>query len=121
MNNNIITSDRANVLLDRMLDLSFKRQGVIANNMANASTPNYIRKDVEFEETLKKTLELGDGSDLERLRMKTVEDLSSAPGSDGNNVHVSKELNHMMQNGLQYDLANKVLMTKIRILKAAIK
>lgn len=120
MSDGIISGDRTNVLLDRMLELNFKRQGVISHNMANANTPGYIRKDVKFLEELKKTLQMGDLDDLSQLRTTTVEDLEHAPRSDGNNVNISRELNTMMQNGLEYKLANRILSTRIKLLKSAI-
>ena len=37
-------------VLDKAADASWLRNEVISNNIANATTPNFKRKDVEFEE-----------------------------------------------------------------------
>ncbi|MBR1629375.1 MAG: hypothetical protein IJ679_08960 [Lachnospiraceae bacterium] len=39
-------------LLDKAADASVKRETVIANNLANADTPTYKRKDIDFSRTL---------------------------------------------------------------------
>ena len=39
-------------VVDRALDASYLRETVIANNIANADTPYYKRKDVNFQDVL---------------------------------------------------------------------
>ena len=39
-------------LLDKAADASFKRETIIANNIANADTPTYKRKDIDFAKTV---------------------------------------------------------------------
>ncbi|MBR1635092.1 MAG: hypothetical protein IJ682_08545 [Lachnospiraceae bacterium] len=39
-------------LLDKAADASAKRSTILANNLANADTPNYKRKDIDFSKTL---------------------------------------------------------------------
>ena len=53
LNSNVF--DYINVL-DKAADASWIRNEVIANNIANATTPGYKRQDVSFEEELKKAL-----------------------------------------------------------------
>ena len=36
-------------VLDKAADAAYIRNDVLANNIANASTPNYKRQDVQFE------------------------------------------------------------------------
>ncbi len=48
---------------DKAMDASYQRMTLIANNLANADTPNYKRKDIDFQdiflEELKKTQQPG--------------------------------------------------------------
>ena len=44
-------------LLKRGLDVSVLRRNVIANNIANAETPNFKRSVLNFESTLKRALD----------------------------------------------------------------
>ena len=43
-------------VLDKAADASWKRETVLANNIANVNTPGYKRKDLDFESTLKEEL-----------------------------------------------------------------
>ena len=43
-------------LLDNTADVSWQRQTLIMNNIANATTPGYKRQDIEFESVLRKEL-----------------------------------------------------------------
>ena len=50
-------------VLDKAADASMLRHEVISNNIANNDTANYKRRDVKFEEYLKKELSSGDNLD----------------------------------------------------------
>ena len=43
-------------VLDKAADASWKRETVLANNIANVDTPGYKRKDIEFQKVLDKKL-----------------------------------------------------------------
>ena len=45
-------------VLGKAADASWKRENIIANNLANVNTPGYKRKDIDFGAVLNK--ELGD-------------------------------------------------------------
>jgi flagellar basal-body rod protein FlgB len=47
-------------ILEKGLDASWTRNEVLANNIANADTPDFKRSDIEFESVFQKAL--GDGS-----------------------------------------------------------
>ena len=44
-------------LLQRSMDVSSLRYGVIANNIANADVPNFKRSEINFEASLKRALD----------------------------------------------------------------
>ena len=46
-------------VLDKASDASFKRETLIANNIANADTPTYKRKDLDFQGILEHELKVG--------------------------------------------------------------
>jgi flagellar basal-body rod protein FlgB len=54
----MITSNAFNYInvLDKAADASYKRETIISNNIANVTTPNYKRQDLEFEDVLEKKL-----------------------------------------------------------------
>ena len=45
-------------VLDKAADASWKRETVLANNIANVNTPGYKRKDLDFESTLKEIIRI---------------------------------------------------------------
>ncbi|MDF2542275.1 MAG: hypothetical protein K0S47_1993 [Herbinix sp.] len=97
-------------VLDKAADASWKRNEVIANNIANVDTPGYKRKDVQFESYLQSAL-LGDnsldkrveGADLDTLDATTYTDNASLSYRlDGNNVDIDTESANLAQNQIKY-------------------
>ena len=92
--------DYVNVL-DKAADASWKRETVLANNVANVNTPGYKRKDLDFEGILKQ--ELGrckhtsldtkiDNLHMDHLNPSVYTDLSNySYRLDGNNVDIDVE------------------------------
>ena len=92
--------DYVNVL-DKAADASWKRETVLANNIANVNTPGYKRKDLDFEGVLKQ--ELGrckhtsldtkiDNLHMDHLNRSVYTDLSNySYRLDGNNVDIDVE------------------------------
>ncbi len=42
--------------LEKAIDISQKRQGVIASNISNLDTPGYKAREIDFQATLKKAM-----------------------------------------------------------------
>lgn len=92
--------DYVNVL-DKAADSSWKRETVLANNIANVDTPGYKRKDLDFEGVLKQ--ELGrckhtsldtkiENLHMDHLNPTVYTDLSNySYRLDGNNVDIDNE------------------------------
>ena len=87
--------------MDKAADASWKRETVLANNIANVNTPGYKRKDLDFEGVLKQ--ELGrckhtsldtkiDNLHMDHLNPSVYTDLSNySYRLDGNNVDIDVE------------------------------
>ena len=97
-------------LLDKAADASWKRNEVIANNIANVDTPGYKRKDVQFETFLQSAL-LGDNSldqrvadiDLGALDATVYTDhANESYRLDGNNVDIDTESANLAENQIRY-------------------
>lgn len=100
-------------VLDKAADASWMRNEVISNNIANATTPGYVRQDVAFESELKKAL--GRSSDVSnmdqrvaniktsRLEGKIYNDMEGySYRLDGNNVDIETENVMLAENQLKY-------------------
>lgn len=109
-------------LLHRAMDVSLYRRSVIADNLANADTPNYKRSVVNFEAELKRALDSEGRSGMEAamtnekhisfnrtqdwqdVKPRKVLDYLTKSDNNGNNVDAEEEMMMAMQNQLQYNL-----------------
>ncbi len=90
-------------VLKSAADVSWAREEVLTNNIANVDTPNYKRQDVEFTTYLKSAIEQAgepgstltqkiNNIDTSLITYRTYTDNSSLSyRSDGNNVDLSTE------------------------------
>ncbi len=108
-------------ILDKAADASSFRNELISNNIANVSTPNYKRKDLNFENILQ--AELGGeknlwtavknaNMDLETLDPQVYTDNANLSYRlDGNNVDINTEEAYLAENQIKYqtliDLMNQ--------------
>lgn len=115
-------------------DGAWRRNEVIANNIANANTPNYKRKDVSFETELKHALKSSKyvsldsrvqelNENLSRIRPRTYVDSSAAFSYrlDGNNVDIDTENVELASNQIKYNGIVASLNNEFANLKAVIK
>lgn len=112
----MITSNIYNYIniLDKAADASTLRNELINNNIANASTPNYKRKDINFESLLqaelagKNTLyeSVKDANkDLSVLDAQVFTDNASLSYRlDGNNVDIATEEAYLAENQIRYNM-----------------
>lgn len=97
-------------VLQKAADASWYRNDVLANNLANVDTPNYKRKDVQFETYLITSLTGGDSldsniaaADLDELQPTTYVDQSNLSYRlDGNNVDINTESAELAKNQLRF-------------------
>ncbi len=97
-------------VLDKAADASWTRNDVLANNIANADTPGYKRKDVQFETYLANAVAGTDSLDervatldLSALNSTTyTEQANLSYRADGNNVDISTENVELAKNQIKY-------------------
>ena len=105
-------------LLERVLAYRNTRQGVIASNIANLSTPGYRAFDAVLAEQLgtHKSIEMrrtqsghmSPDAELERAGAELVRS-KAAPRLDGNNVSLDDEMLKLMENRLMHQVAFELL------------
>lgn len=97
-------------VLGKAADASWTRNDILANNIANADTPGYKRKDVQFE-TYLSNLVAGTDSldesvsniDLNELNCTTyIDQANLSYRYDGNNVDMNTESVELAKNQLKY-------------------
>ncbi len=108
-------------ILDKAADASNLRNELISNNISNVDTPNYKRKDINFESILQ--AELGGEKSLYQAVKSANEDLTTLDPQvytdnsslsyrlDGNNVDIATEEAYLAENQVKYqaliDLMNQ--------------
>jgi flagellar basal-body rod protein FlgB len=94
------------------------RQTALAQNVANANTPGYQRKDVDFESSLRAAM--ADGASPDSLQFDVSTDASSPMQPDGNSVDIDVESSKLAENGLNYESLVGVAKSRLEILQSAI-
>lgn len=112
----MIGSDAYNYvnILNKAAGASWTKNEIIANNLANVDTPNYKRKDLEFESFLAEALTdtttknmdkkvANINSNLSSLKSRIYTEYSSLDYRyDGNNVDVDTESAYLADNQIRY-------------------
>ena len=116
-------------VLDKAADASWLRNDVLANNIANADTPNYKRKDVQFETYLANAVAGTDSLDetVSKIDLNTLnastytEQVNLSYRMDGNNVDISTGNVELAKNQLKYYTLMNSISNEFSRLKSAIR
>lgn len=127
--------DKTLKALAASLNLRQIRHEVLTSNIANADTPGYKAKRVDFEEALARALDVdgnlemltseekhfdvGNGG-FENLQPEIYDDPNGIVSEDGNTVDRDAEMAKMAENKILYDASVKLLNKKLGMLKYAI-
>jgi len=111
------------------------RQELMASNIANADTPGYKAKRLDFEEALARAIDVdnelamqsndknhfdvGNGG-FNNLEPHVYEDPNGVVSENGNTVERDKELAEMAENQIMYNAAVQLLNKKLGMMKYAI-
>ena len=120
--------------LNTAMNLRLINQNVINSNIANADTPGYKAKTMEFEGALRTALGTGGGhlpmatsseghlvpKDSDPVHPEIYGDPNGVESLDGNTVDRSGEMAKMAENQLLYDAAIELMKKKLGMVKYAI-
>ena len=110
--------DTTQIALARALQGTSARQAALAENLANANTPGYRRRDVDFQSALTAALSQGKAA-VERAPLTPVTDMSAPLRADGSNVDVEREGAALARAGLEHDALVAVAGARHNILRSA--
>ncbi len=95
------------------MDLLAARQKLVASNIANADTPGYKTRDVDFQ------------FEFMSLARGAPPNVVHAPGlsakNDGNNVDIDRESRLLAETAMRFNLASSLLRGQIAAVRSAIK
>jgi len=120
------------------LSLRAQRQQILASNIANADTPNYKARDIDFSKALQGALAKSDAAGVGLTKTaaahlgenRTAAVIGGAPllyrtvqqGSvDGNTVDMDVERNQFLDNALRYEAGVSIIGSQIKNLLAAVQ
>ena len=110
--------DTTQTALERAMSGTSARQAALAENLANANTPGYQRRDVDFQSALRSAVDQGKDA-VSRAPLTTVVDSSAPLRADGSNVDVEREGAALARAGLEHDALVSIVTTRNSILRAA--
>lgn len=130
-------------VLGKSIDLRAKNQNLIASNVANAETPNYVPKSLSFEKELQGVINSRhtngraaspepsprhipirgsrSGNAINTVSGNVIETPASTPGKDGNAVELENEMSKLAENQIMFNASVQMLSKKFDGLRTAIR
>ena len=103
--------DRISGQLERYMDLLSVRQKLVASNIANADTPGFHTRDIDFQAELQSAL--GNSPHV-------VDVPGLAARNDGNDVSLDRESRLLAENALRFQVASNLIRAQMRVVRAAV-
>ncbi|HEX4596122.1 MAG TPA: flagellar basal body protein [Bryobacteraceae bacterium] len=99
--------------IERYMSLLSTRQKLVAANIANADTPGYQTKDIDFQAELENQVSGSNANVTEVPGLKTK--------NDGNNVNVDREARMLAENALRFSVASNLARAELSMVRSAIQ
>ena len=117
-------------VLGKALEIRNRKNEILASNIANAATPNYKARDVDFETELARSLSVGPlaSSDKNHISVasknlpgKVQYRQPLNPSMDGNTVELAVEQMEFAENTVRYQTTLNFINSKLTGLMSAIR
>jgi flagellar basal-body rod protein FlgB len=99
--------------IEQYMNLVSARQKLVAANIANADTPGYQTKDLDFHSELE--------SQMPGSKPGVVEVTGLRTKNDGNNVDMDREARLLAENALRFSVASSMAHSEIGTIRTAIE
>jgi len=99
--------------VEQYMNLLSARQRLVAANIANADTPGYQTKDIDFQAELQNQIGSLSPNVIEVPGLKTK--------NDGNNVNVDREAKLLSENALRFSVASNLARSELSTVRDAIQ
>lgn len=123
-------SESTSKILEKVLDYTSLKNKVISKNIANATTVNYRREDVEFNSVLNgesnkikatNSKHIGFNENMELDDMRIVTDDKIIDPTSTNNVSIDEEMAAMAENSIMFKFASRKMNSYYKSLQSVIK
>lgn len=105
--------DNVGVGIEQFMNLVSARQKLVASNIANADTPGYQTKDIDFQSELQIQMPGSKPNVIEVSGLKNK--------NDGNNVDMDREARLLAENALRFSVASNLAHSEISAIRTAIQ
>jgi flagellar basal-body rod protein FlgB len=105
--------DRLTNNLEQYMNLLSMRQKLVASNIANADTPGYKTKDLDFQSDFQAAMAGGSAQPVEVSSLKVK--------NDGNNVDLDREARLLAENAMRFNIASNLMRAQLQQVKSAIQ
>lgn len=105
--------DSVQANLEHYMDLLGTRQKLVASNIANANTPGYRTRDLDFHFELMSHAEGGQPNIIEPEGLEGH--------NDGNNVSMDREARLLAENTMRFNFASNLMKSQLKMIRAAIQ
>lgn len=95
------------------MDLLSVRQKLVATNIANADTPGYKTRDIDFQFEFMSQVE-GMSAQVTRVPGLKVK-------NDGNDVSMDRETRLLAENAIRFNLASTLMKSQMKVIRSAIQ
>ena len=126
--------DKTTGALSTALNMRLLKHNVISSNIANAETPHYHAKKLDFEEALARALDIDGlrgmstshpdhfsvGGKSAKVDPDIYENPEGAINNDGNTVDLEREMSSLAENTIMYRAALQLINKKLAALRYAI-
>jgi flagellar basal-body rod protein FlgB len=99
--------------LEHYMSLLSERQKLVASNIANADTPGYHTRDIDFRGEFENAVD-GEAA-------PTIEPQGLVVKPDGNNVNLDREARLLAENALRFSVASNFARSELSTLKSAMQ
>ncbi len=104
--------DKIGAGIEQYMSLLSTRQKLVASNIANADTPGYQTKDIDFENELRSQM---------GLKPNVIEVSGLKTKNDGNNVDMDREARLLAENALRFSVASNLARSELSTIRTAIE
>ncbi|MCB0420347.1 MAG: flagellar basal body rod protein FlgB [Bdellovibrionales bacterium] len=126
--------DKTSQALGSSINMRLLRQNVTTGNIANAETPGYKAKKVDFEEALARAVDLDGtsklgidhdehfltgGGSISKVRADVYDNPEGNTTNDGNTVDLEKEMATLAENSILYKAAIRLINKKLAQMRYA--
>jgi len=123
-----VTRDGTPAILEKVLDFTERRQDLLADDVANADTPNFIQKDMSpaaFQTALRQRIEQVNESPSAMLDLNDLptdaKDTDGLLFHDGNNRSMEQLMTEQAKNALLHNVAVELLRQQYATMEMALK